>query len=633
MATTPGTSDPQATAAADLAKLDTFMGLATKLSQEMNKWANPLSRTLDGMLKLQNSADALNKSFLGNRKRIEELAKAVAETAPDIIALGGEFKDAAATIDGIAAGARRAVVASTDQIKQLYATSQLAGKNVNELVEAFGKVGIQYEQISGNVEDSIAAVRNLGVNTRAVLGDVVANTEKLARFNFENGIVGLSKMAAQASMLRFDMAETFKLADDVLDPDRAIEVASAFQRLGVSAGNLVDPFQLMNQSINDPQGLQNSLINIGKQFTYFDEKTKSFKINPQGILTLREVAKQTGVSAENLTKSALAAADFDQRLAAISKADLFPEVTEEDKTLIANMARMGKEGEYEIKVKTDTGTEYVKVSQATNAQLKQLVNESKEEKKSVEEIQTEQLDLSTSMLKNVESINEKLSMYLIANDKTLRGTLETAKGVRDATNSMAQSGVNQGFRNNLMQAQTRLSEAKTPEEKKKAEDELQRTITTAVGTSARAFTDALGAAGTKKGAVPLGSISDYMATALTPLTQGLDISKLSGVSPDVTKKTTTVEGINTDLLFGKTRGVEQTMKTKASEPKDVNLKWPQENPPAIKMIIEKGASLQDIDTKVIERAFENSSIRLDQLLFMKVENQAKAVGQESRLPK
>jgi hypothetical protein len=115
--------------------------------------------------------------------------------------------------------------------------------------------------------------------------------------------VGLAKMAAQASMLRFDMRETFTLADKVLDPAGAIDVAAAFQRLGVSVGNLADPFQLMNQSINDPSGLQTSLVEVAKSFTYFDEKTKSFKINPQGVLTLREMGEQTGVSAKEMMKN------------------------------------------------------------------------------------------------------------------------------------------------------------------------------------------------------------------------------------------------------------------------------------------------------------------------------------------
>ena len=56
-----------------------------------------------------------------------------------------------------------------------------------------------------------------------------------------------------------------------------------------------------------------------KAFTYFDEEAKQFKINPQGILTLREMEAQTGVSAKAMREAALSAADFDKRLGDIKK--------------------------------------------------------------------------------------------------------------------------------------------------------------------------------------------------------------------------------------------------------------------------------------------------------------------------
>ena len=179
-------------------------------------------------------------------------------------------------------------------------------------------------------------------------------------------------MAAQASMLRFDMKETFELAEKVLDPDQAIEMASAFQRLGVSAGNLTDPFMLMNQSINDPSGIQDSLINVAKQFTYFDEQAKQFKISPQGILTLREMEKQTGVSAKSMREAALSAADLDKRMGDIKKTGIATGFSEDDQKLIANLSRMGEGGTgYEIKVKDDQGKEsYKKLTDLTSDQLK-----------------------------------------------------------------------------------------------------------------------------------------------------------------------------------------------------------------------------------------------------------------------
>jgi hypothetical protein len=210
-------------------------------------------------------------------------------------------------------------------------------------------------------------------------------------------------MAAQASMLRFDMKETFALAEKVLDPESAIEVASAFQRLGVSAGNLADPFQLMNMSINDPSGLQDSLADVAKQYTYFDEKTKTFKINPQGVLTLKEMEKQTGVSAKEMSKMGLAAAELDQRLSAVNMAGL--NIKEEDKQYLANIAKMGEGGDYEVKLTDDKGNEYTKkLSEVTQTEMDKLIKEQKEGPKTLEEIARSQLTIDEAMLADIRGL-------------------------------------------------------------------------------------------------------------------------------------------------------------------------------------------------------------------------------------
>jgi hypothetical protein len=93
-------------------------------------------------------------------------------------------------------------------------------------------------------------------------------------------------------------------AEKVLNPEGAIQMAAAFQRLGVASGDLVDPFILMDKSINDPKGLQDSLIEMTKQFTYFDEKTGNFRINPGGVRLMKELAETAGMSFEQFSKTA-----------------------------------------------------------------------------------------------------------------------------------------------------------------------------------------------------------------------------------------------------------------------------------------------------------------------------------------
>jgi hypothetical protein len=166
----------------------------------------------------------------------------------------------------------------------------------------------------------------------------------------------------------------------------------------------------MNASINDPSGLQNSLIEATKQFTYFDEETKSFKINPQGVLTLRELAKETGTSFENLSKSALAAADLDKRLEQVSGAGLKFE-NEEDKQYLANIAKMGKGGKYEVTLEDGTTKQLQNLNQE---EFDKLIEEQKNAPKSMEDIQRSQLSVSAAAEANIRAIKDKLYLGAVS---------------------------------------------------------------------------------------------------------------------------------------------------------------------------------------------------------------------------
>lgn len=388
-----------------------------------------------GPLKLNEAQDALQrfstdilKTFTQGRERIFELQKSLVDALPNIRRLGGGLDDVSKTISGIALASRRNVVATTEQIEKLYAAEKVIGKTAGELSESFLNVGVGIESIPKALEESIQYVQSIGGNSKQVFEDVYKNMDKMNRFQFENGVIGLTKMAAQASMMRFDVGETLKFADDVLDPDRAIEVAGAFQRLGVAAGTLVDPFALMNASINDPSGLQNSLIDISKQFTYFDEKTNSFKINPQGVLTLREMEKAAGLTLGSLSKMGLAASELDERLSQISPSIKFK--NEEDKQYLANIGAMSEGGDYVVKLKGSD--EEIKLSEITQTQFDKLIDEQKAASKSVEETAREQLTMSETISFNVAAIKSILMGVTLTSDAAMDVT-EGLKQVADAT--------------------------------------------------------------------------------------------------------------------------------------------------------------------------------------------------------
>lgn len=393
-----------------MADINTFAEILNSLKNE----ASPNGKFGWAFSQMIGGAEELNKTFGQGRQRITELMVAVSEATPAVDRLGGDLKDAVVTIRDVSKATSRNISASADEVSKLYSASKLLDTSVENIVGSFQDVGVQFSQIGGQLEQSLQYVQSIGGNAGQIMERVLNDMSALNKYNFENGVVGLTKMAAQASILKFDMRQTFDLADKAMSPDGAIELASAFQRLGVAAGDLTDPFELMYKSLNDPEGLQNSLVEMTKQYTYFDEKTKSFKINPAGILQLKELQAQTGLNAQEMSKLALNAADLDKKISQLKPSIKFE--SEEDKMYLANIAKMGVGGEYEVKI---SDTETKKLQDVTQEEFNKLIKQQKEGPKSLEDLQRSQLDAFTVVKGDLRSIRDKI-LFGVTSADTLR---------------------------------------------------------------------------------------------------------------------------------------------------------------------------------------------------------------------
>ena len=358
-------------------------------------------------------ATQLNNTFGQSRQRIQELQQAIGDTIPGIMKLGGNLDDTYKTLSEISSATKRNIVASADEAATLYASSKVLGSEVKDIVTEFEKVGVQFSRIGPQLKESINYIQNLGLNTKQIFADVESNMSALNKYNFEGGVQGLTKMASHAAMFKFDMRDTFEISEKALRPEGAIELASAFQRMGVAAADLTDPFQLMNKSLNDPSGLQDSLASMTQQYVEFDDKTKTFQINPMGMLQMRELASQTGLNYQNLAESAKAVANLNRAMGEIQPGIKFE--TEEDKQLLSNIATMNKEGEYVVNVKNELGVDVPKkLSELTQPQIDGIIDIQKQQGKlDVKDIAIQQLDASTAMRSDLRAIRTKIEYGVV----------------------------------------------------------------------------------------------------------------------------------------------------------------------------------------------------------------------------
>ena len=340
---------------------------------------------------LEEQAQGIANSFGVSRGRIEEFKQIIADASPELVKIGIDQTKAAENYQAITKEMGGVVGLGTEAIVEMSAAAKVSGVEVGLLAKEFRNVGVSMYDVGDQMRDVANYARSVGVSVSAVSTGVVNNLGKLNTFNFDGGVNGLAKMAAQAARLGIDMSKVFKIADDLFSPEKAIDMSAALQRLGVTSSGLLDPLRAMDMAQNDPAALQNEILNISKEFTKFNEVTGKMEILPGSKRRLREVAEAMGMTAEELAGMSIKAADFDKKMSQIKLPD-FAEGNEETKQLIASMAEM-KGGVATINVKDEkTGEVLLKqVDQLTPEDIEKLKNSQTEQAKSVEQLAYDQL--------------------------------------------------------------------------------------------------------------------------------------------------------------------------------------------------------------------------------------------------
>ena len=340
---------------------------------------------------LDEQATQVSNSFGIAKGRMEEFKQVIADASPTLVKLGIDQSEAAANYSKIADAMGGATSMGTEAIVEMSAAAKISGTDAGNLAAKFREVGVSVYDAGDQMKEVANYARSVGASVSAVSTGVLTNLNKLNTMNFQGGVEGLTRMAAQAARLGVDMNKVLQQADALMDPEKAIDMAASLQRLGVTSSGLLDPLRAMDMAQNDPEALQQEMINISKEFTKFNEQSGKFEIMPGAKRRLKEVAGALGMSSEELAKMSIQSSEFDRKLQQL-KLPSFAEGDEETKQLIAGMAQL-KGGVATVNVKDEKTGEVVlkQVDQLTPEDIEKLKNSQTEQAKSVEELAYDQL--------------------------------------------------------------------------------------------------------------------------------------------------------------------------------------------------------------------------------------------------
>jgi len=377
---------------------------------------NPLDTKI--FAELETYANSVQSAFGLSKERVDEFKTTIADAAPELAKLGLQDADISNNLISIMQGLGGAASVSKEAIVELSAAAKLTGQEVGILTSNFRDVGISVYDVGEQMKTVTEVARSAGVSVKGVSGQVMANLEKMNLFNFENGVKGLAKMAAQAERLGINMAKVFAQTEKVMNPEGAIDMSAALQRLGVTSSGLLDPLRAMDMSQNDPEQFQKEMVNLGKEFTRFNEKTGQTEILPGAKRRMKEVAEAVNMTAEEFSKMAIKSSDFEMKLKQIKMPSLSVD-DDETKEMIATMAQM-KDGVATIQVRDkETGiTTEKKVEELTPEDIENLKKANEDSSKTIEELAFNQLDVTTQ-IKNLLSTGEVASKFAKATTPTL----------------------------------------------------------------------------------------------------------------------------------------------------------------------------------------------------------------------
>ena len=424
---------------------NTFSDFFTNTKQALKELQDIALGWNKGFADIVTSLDVLSRQSVKTFAQSSEYAEAFRQS------LGGALTDISAVSDKAENIAQ--VLQQASEIQNSFARTFntnliLTSKNLSDFAIAAQAFNIPADSMAQFAEGVVTAgqsindlpdimettankARVVGVNVNAVFDIVRNNLSDINKFGFENGVEGLARMAISAAGLRVNLNTVFNLADRLFDPEKTIELVAGFQRLGVAAGDLADPFRLMYLAQNDTEELFKQVTNLTQGFTFFNEKTKQFELYPNAKRDLRELEALTQISYNDLVKYS----QQTERLRIIGK-DLKIGVNDEDRQFIANVATFSKErGGFEVKLLTGETKLVSEINKDDIEGIKQANREL-----STEEIARAQLSANEAMKADMAAIRAAV-VGPIAKQATVGSLLETIRGTTRTLSEGARAAI------------------------------------------------------------------------------------------------------------------------------------------------------------------------------------------------
>jgi len=301
---------------------------------------------------------------------------------------------------------------------------------LSKMISNFENVGIGTNETLKTIEKAGVRSISLGLNARKTTELLNTNISKLNEFGFQNGVKGLETMIRKSLEFKNSLESVYTIANNVFEPEKALELSANLQVLGGAIGDFGDPIKLMYDATNNVEGLQDALIGASKSLATYNTEQGRFEITGVNLRRLRAMADSLGIKYEDLTKTAISAAERMSATTALMSTGL--NINDADKEFLLNLSRMDG-GEMKIIIPESIAKQFNKPAEIALDKLdKNTYDALTEYRKKMESLDTKELAMEqlTETERMARDINVIAAYYKVRSTQMVKGIV-SGSGIKN----------------------------------------------------------------------------------------------------------------------------------------------------------------------------------------------------------
>lgn len=278
-------------------------------------------------------------------------------------------------------GVGRSVRVSGGDQEYMAAMHSIMQGREGELIQQFEKFGVNITSVGERVGKMWSDASKAGISFEKYSDNVAKNMRIAQNYTFRNGLKGLESMAMKATAIRLDMQQVANLAEKVSTVEGAIDVGAKLQVLGGPFAQMADPLGMLNEGLNDMEGLTDRIARMIGGLGTFNRQTGEVEVSAFNKRRIKAAAEAMGMDSGAIMESVNAQArrgEIDRQMSAsVHAAGLKDEVKE----LIRNIGTFqnGKAG-------VSINGQFKTLDEISNRDYEALMTESRSDSDNIKDI-------------------------------------------------------------------------------------------------------------------------------------------------------------------------------------------------------------------------------------------------------